>query len=262
MTTPRTAALATAAAAALLAATGTAVAHADNVVPGADTSGRVVIVDSGALTVTVAPAGAAATEITGTVANTGTTPFTCAGPSAADPTAGDVSDAGTVAAAMEYYRTQLYRQAPQLPLEFDTGIPFVGTIKLGTLDFGSAGGSLDQAGSLTGPAAGARKDIATSHAAARQAGHTGLVPALATVAPGQTVPFTAPLGLPSSGARTDFDAAVFLLCTEPSDTAAPGQAYAFAGYEKGAPAPSAPAAGGGSLGTGSLGSTGAGSTGR
>lgn len=77
-----------------------------------------------------------------------------------------------------------------------------------------------------------RKHIGEEYSKARVAGHVGSIKKF-TIPAGEVVLFNAALPAPASGARTDFDAAAFLMCTT-TDTQQP---HAFAGYEDGTTAP-------------------------
>ncbi|GGG78967.1 hypothetical protein [Corynebacterium pelargi] len=205
-------------------------AHAANVVPGAETTADVVVTDSTALEVKVHPADAAATAIRGEVRNTSEQTFVCAGPKGNDGTAGDVAPAELVAKSAAYYQAHLYRVAPELPVK-SPKLPIFGQLNLGTLDLGSSQGALQGSGPLLGQANGIRNTIAKEYSAARMAGHVGLIKKF-TIPAGETVEFEAALPAPAKGARTDFQAAAFLMCT-PSESKQP---HVFTGYEEGSPA--------------------------
>ncbi|AZA10985.1 hypothetical protein [Corynebacterium gerontici] len=223
--------LAVASAITLLATFGTNTAQAANVVPGAETTAEVVITDSDALKVEVNAADAAATSITGKVTNTSDREFVCAGAKGKDDTAGDVAPADLVAKSVAYYQSNLYRVAPELPVK-SPSLPLIGAINLGTIDLGSSQGALQGSGPLLGQANGIRKYIGEEYSKARLAGHAGLIKKF-TIPAGEEVLFDAPLPAPTQGARTDFNAAAFLMCT-PTDTQQP---HVFAGFEEGATGP-------------------------
>ncbi|KAB3522672.1 hypothetical protein GC425_05285 [Corynebacterium sp. zg254] len=236
-TTRRTLATVIAATAVLSAAgplAGTAAAA--NVVPGANNSGKVVVSDSTALQVTVHAADAAATAITGSVTNTSSDTFTCSGIGAADPnaggpSAGDIAPADVVLKSQTYYKNNLYRELPSLPLNI-SGLPLIGNWKLGDLGLGSVASIFQEFGGLAGQANKARSEISEGYSQARVAGHAGQIPTF-TLAPEETQEFSVALPQPTSGARTDFDAAAFIMCTK-DDTKQP---HLFVGYEEGTTAP-------------------------
>lgn len=215
-----------------------AVASAANVVPGADTTGVVVFTDKQDLSVKVNAADATATAITGTVTNHTDSAFTCAGVQGKDTSAGDVTTSDLVAKSVEYYRNNLHYVAPNVDVKTPS-LPLIGQLNLGTLNLGSSAGLLQGLGSLLGKANKDRNDISGEYSAARVAGHAGQI-AKFTVAPQSTVDVKAALPAPSSGARTDFDAAAFIMCTKDGNNEG---AYVFAGYEEGTVKPSRSAQG-------------------
>lgn len=213
--------------ASLLAATPALAQPNGNVVPGADQTSIVVHTDTNLMTVTVNPADATETEIKGTVKNNSDNKtFTCSGPRGSGATAGDVTTAKLVAQSEDYYRKNTFRELPKVPIQFGN-IPIVGPIKLGELDLGSLGPLLQGLGGLLGDPNADRNKIAKDYSNARVKGHAGLINKF-TVKPGESADFSAYLNNPSSGPRTDFDAAAFIMCTDETNAA-----YAFTGYEDG-----------------------------
>lgn len=201
-----------------------------NVVPGADQSSIVVHTDTKLLTVTVNAADAGATEISGKVTNNSAKKFICAGPRGTDKVAGDVTTSKLVAASEDYYRKNTFRELPKVPIQLG-GIPLIGNIALGQLDLGMFGPLLQGLGGTLGDPNAQRNQIAQDYSAERVKGHAGLINAF-TIEPGATHDFSAYLNNPSSGPRTDFDAAAFIMCTDESKAA-----YAFTGYEEGTRTP-------------------------
>lgn len=198
------------------------VAHAS--IPGADFSGRVVVTDSTALSVSVNPHLPSTNNATGQISNNTGTQFNCSVPGL-DGKAwpGQVTEAQIVKDSMSYYSRNIFRES---------GItaPVAGTMGTGSLynilPSQSAANSLgDDTGTLM--------QIRAAQSAARVAGHTGnpTVGGNTTfnVNAGATVNWTATLGAPSTGTRTDFYAAAMFFCT------GAGQSYVFAGYEPGTP---------------------------
>ena len=236
---------------ALTTATGmtTGVASAANVVPGADGAAKVVVTGSHEMTVTIPAADAGAIAITGTVKNNSDVAFTCAGVSGKSAYGGDVAPANLVAKAEQYYRTNLYRELPSVPVK-SPRLPLIGPITLGEIDLGSAESIFQGLGGLAGKANKTRGEIADAYSKARVAGHAGQVEKFEVKA-GESHEFTAQLPAPTSGARTDFDAAAFFMCTKQGAQ----QPYVFTGFEAGTTPPAAPLAGSDALGSSSLGSS-------
>lgn len=240
---------------ALTAATGmtTGVATAANVVPGADGAAKVVATGTEDMTVTIPATGAGATAISGTVKNNTDVAFICAGVSGTDAFGGDVAPADVVAKSEQYYRTNLYRELPTVPVQ-SPSLPLIGRISLGELDLGSAESIFQGLGGLAGKANKTRSEIADAYSKARVAGHAGQV-AKFEVKAGESQEFTAELPAPTSGARTDFDAAAFFMCTKETTK----QPHVFTGFEEGTTPPSipssAPLSGSGALGSSRLGSS-------
>ena len=205
-------------------------------VPGEDESTQVVVVDSSDLRVTVDDHAADSPAVTGSVQNNTDHALTCAGPKGKDSYAGETTEAGIVAEAMRYYTTYPWTAAPSI----NASVTIMGNYPI---DLGSVETYIPAAiaGSIR-PDLGARRSIADKYTAARLAGKVGRT-ATFSVPAHTSQTFTSTLGDPSAGARPDFVAGAFFVCTDET-----GQAYAFAGYEGGA----APAEGTGSLGSASL----------
>lgn len=215
------------ASAALLATTMAGPAAAQNSIPGDNNPGTTVIDGSTLATVTVADAAADATSVTGTFANTSDKTLTCAGPAGTSPHGGLVSEATVAKAMFDYYATRAHKADPVLDVDFFS-IPFVGTIGVnadlaGILKLLPSGSGAQ----LFGEAYAQRQAINDAFQAAKQVGHQGTVTKF-TVNAGDTHPWTANLNRPSAGARTDFQAGAFFVCTDPAKTI-----YRFAGYEGG-----------------------------
>ena len=197
-----------------------------NVVPGADQNSTVVHTGFNHLSITVDAANAAATHITGKVKNNSDQSFTCAGPRGNSNISGDVTTAKLVKQSEDYYRNNTFRELPKVPLNIG-GIPLLGNIRIGELDLGSLGPLIQGFGGVLGDPNEQRKKIAEQYSTARVKGHAGLIERF-TIAPGATRDFSVYLNNPSSGPRTDFDAAAFIICTDSTNAA-----YAFTGYEEG-----------------------------
>lgn len=207
-----------------------AVAHAQ--IPGAIDSGTVVITNSSRLVVTVNPASASATQITGTIRNTTGNAFRCAVPGVrGNEYPGQVTEADIVERSMTYYSRNIFQPIGGVELDVD------GPIALNPLNFGSM---MDYfpTGSLIEPLGNTRSEYMNIQAAqddARIKGHTGdprvgNAPVF-NVGGGATVNWTAQLGAPATGIRTDFDAAAMFYCKNSSGS--PQYDYVFAGYEPG-----------------------------
>ena len=192
--------------------------------PGADFSGRVVITDSTSMSVAVNPHQPTTNNVTGHITNNTTTQFNCAVPGLDNKTwPGQVTEAQIVKDSMDYYSRNIFQES-------GFTAPVVGAMGTGSLY--NILPSQSAANSL-GNATGTLQQIRTAQNAARVAGHTGdpRVGGNTTfnVGPGASVNWTAALGAPSSGSRTDFYAAAMFFCTSA------GQSYVFAGYEPGTP---------------------------
>lgn len=215
-------------------------AHAQ--IPGALDSGYVVITNSNLLTVTVNAAGANSTQISGTIQNTTANTFRCGTPGLdidRDEVEypGQVTEATIVARSMTFYSQNIFQPVGAFPLD----ITLPAGSALNALDFGSM---LDYfpTGSWIEPLGKTRAEymnIQAEQDAARIKGHTG-DPRVGSntafnVSGGGTVSWTAALGTPASGIRTDFDAAAMFYCR--NTTGSPQLHYVFAGYETGTTPP-------------------------
>lgn len=201
-------------------------------IPGAIDTGTVVITNSDRLLVRVNPAGAAATQVTGTIQNTTGITFRCATPGVrSNEYPGQVTEAMIVARSMKYYSKNVF--VPVGGVELDVEAP----ITLDPLAFGSLLDFLPT-GSFNKPVGDTRSEYMGIYAAqtdARINGHTGdpkVSNATAfNVGGNATVNWTAALGTPASGIRTDFDAGAMFYCRTTSGS--PERHYVFAGYETG-----------------------------
>lgn len=205
-------------------------AHAQ--IPGALDTGNVVITNSNLLVVDVNPASASATQITGTIRNTTGNTFRCAVPGIrGNEYPGQVSEAEIIERSMTYYSRNIFQPIGGVELDVD------GPIDLDPLDFGSM---MDffPTGSMIEPLGNTRSEymnIRAAHGEARVKGHTG-EPRVGgghvfNVGGGTTANWTAALGAPASGIRTDFDAGAMFYCR--NTTGSPQLHYVFAGYEPG-----------------------------
>ncbi|MDV8001824.1 hypothetical protein [Rhodococcus sp. IEGM 1408] len=205
-----------------------AVAHAQ--IPGAIDTGTVVITDSNRLAVTVDAAQASATTITGRIQNTTGTAFRCATPGVQGlEFPGQVTEAEVVARSMRYYANNVFEPVGGVDLP-------LGGIDLDPMPIGSLldilpTGSFNKA---LGATRSELIDIRTAQESARVLGHTGDPrvggDAVFNIAANGSVTWSAPLGAPASGQRTDFQAGAMFFCTE---TAGARRAHVFAGYEGG-----------------------------
>lgn len=205
-----------------------AVVHAQ--IPGANDTGTVVITDSNRLVVSVDAAQASATAVTGRIQNTTGTPFRCATPGVQNlEFAGQVTEAAVVARSMRYYATNIFQPVGGVGLDL-TGIE-LDPMPIGSLLDILPTGSFNKA---LGATRSELIDIRSAQEAARVLGHTGdprVANAVAfTVGANGTATWTAQLGAPASGQRTDFQAAAMFFCTE---TTGALRAHVFAGYEGG-----------------------------
>ena len=213
-------------------------AHAQ--VPGGLDSGTVVITNSNSLSVKVNEASGAATQVAGTIQNTTGNSFRCATPGVgkngnAIEFPGQVTEAEIVARAMKYYSLNVFQPIGGFTL--DVALPSGSA--LNTLNFGSM---LDffPTGSIVEPLGNTRAEylnIRDAQSRARINGHTGDPRVGSNIAfdvnAGNTVTWSAPLGTPASGVRTDFDAGAMFYCRDK----ATGLDYVFAGYETGTTPP-------------------------
>ena len=201
-------------------------------IPGALDSGTVVITTSNNLVVTVNPASASATQITGTIRNTTANTYRCAVPGVrGNEFPGQVTEAEIVERSMTYYSKNIFQPIGGVELDVD------GPVELDPLAFGSM---LDYfpTGSMIEPLGTTRAEYMNIQSAqddARIKGHTGDPRVggntLFNLSAGQTANWTAPLGPPATGIRTDFDAAAMFYCR--NTTGSPERHYVFAGYEPG-----------------------------
>ncbi len=207
-----------------------AVGHAQ--IPGAIDTGTVVITNSDRLVVTVNPASATATQITGTIRNTTGNTFRCAVPGVrGNEYPGQVTEAKIVERSMTYYSRNIFQPIGGVELDVD------GPINLDPLNFGSM---LDYfpTGSMIEPLGNTRAEYMNIQAAqddARIKGHTGDPrvggATVFNVGANATVSWSAQLGAPATGIRTDFDAAAMFYCRNTNGS--PQRDYVFAGYEPG-----------------------------
>lgn len=204
---------------------------------GADTTTKVVVVDSTDIAVTVNAHDGTPDTVTGSIQNRTGTEMKCQGPVGTGDTTGDVTQADIVASAMEYYKQYPW----QPPIEVGVAVPIAGTYKV---DLGSVETYIPAAiAGYLRPDMGMRREIGDRYTAARLIGQAGQITSL-TIPANTSRTWTATLGDPTAGARQDFQIGAFFTCTDST-----GQVYAFAGYEGG----TAPAIGGsGSAGGGSL----------
>lgn len=219
-----------------------AAAHAQ--IPGTLDSGNVVIAYSNLLTVTVNPAPANSTQVTGTIQNTTGNTFRCGTPGLdidrnAVEYPGQVTEAAIVARSMKFYSQNIFQPIGAIPLD----ITLPSGSALNALDFGSMLNYFPT-GSWIEPLGKTRAEymnIQGEQDTARVNGHTGDPRVGGNVAfnvsGGATVSWTAALGTPASGIRTDFDAAAMFYCQ--NTTGSPRLHYVFAGYETGTTPPTA-----------------------
>lgn len=188
-------------------------------IPGADPGGVVVITDSDLASVSVGPADGS--RVSGSLSNRATFQMRCSQPAASGRAPNQVTDARVVVAAMDYYAKNIFS-----PGGIDA--PVVGNIGVGSVYDLVPTGSLS--GSLGGGTSGL-VDLRNAQDAARAKGHTGNVYTGTnsgttdfTVNAGQTISWTADLGFPSTGIRSDFQPGALFYCE------GGGQSYVFAGY--------------------------------
>lgn len=206
------------------------IAHAQ--IPGAIDTGTVVITGSDRLVVSVNPASASATQITGTIRNTTGNTFRCAVPGVrGNEYPGQVTEAKIAERSMTYYSRNIFQPIGGIELDVD------GPINLDPLNFGSM---MDYfpTGSLIEPLGNTRAEFMNIQAAqddARIKGHTGdprvSGATIFNVGANATANWSAQLGAPASGIRTDFDAAAMFYCKNTNGS--PQRDYVFAGYEPG-----------------------------
>ena len=214
--------------------------HAQNVIPGDTNPGTTVVTALSGVSITVTQP--TISTVTVAMTNSSGRNLNCRGMDTAKPIGGTVTEARVAQSSLAYYAAFPYKPEPSPVFGSTAANNTVGAnIPLGPILGFLPTGSIAPA---LGAAYAARDAIASDHAAAAQAGHTGTIGEF-TVNNNATVTRTVTLGPPAYGQRTDFQAAVFTVCSEPS-----GRAYAFAGYEGGVE-PEVP--GGGLLRSGSLG---------
>lgn len=208
---------AVAAAAVAALAVGSSVAGAQ--IPGDGHQGVVVNTDSNALIVTVNDKGENPSSVSGSIQNTTANNFRCATPGY-DLTGefpGQVTTAGVVEETIGFYRRNIYTG----PDGFN--VPGGGApVSLGSIQ------ELLPTGSDIGSST---VDTRASQQAARVAGRTGnpqVGSATAfNVSAGQTVNWSAALGVPSTGDRGEWQAAAMFYCIDQVT----GSHYIFYGYE-------------------------------
>jgi len=196
-------------------------------IPGADNQGVVVITTSDVVRVVVDDKGESPVQVTGSITNTGDRPLRCATPGldgAEYP--GQVTEAGVVARAMNYYAEHIYE-----PGGFAIPIGGGGPAFAGSLYDILPGGSVG--GSLLGDSTTELVEIREMQAAARLAGRTGdprVGTATAfTLSAGQTSDWVADLAAPGPGVdRGEWQAAALFFCRHTSN---PVENFVFAGYE-------------------------------
>lgn len=210
--------IAVAAAAGLAAGAGLAGAQ----IPGANTGGHVVKVDSNALLVTVNDTAPNAAQVTGSVRNATGNNFRCGVPAGDAELPGQATTAQVVSLAMDHYARSIYSGTDG----FD--IPMVGDLNTGSLDDILPGGG---SSNLLGSSGGDDVDVTTAQQQARVAGRTGDPLVGGNVAfnvnAGQTVNWTAAMSVSSTGDRGDWQAAAMFYCIDQVTN----QHYVFAGYE-------------------------------
>lgn len=191
-------------------------------IPGADDTGTVVITDSDALTVNIASNSGG--RVTGNLVNRSNATMRCSVPGRDGRLPNQVTDARVVAAALEYYASNIFEPGG---LE----VPMIGAVGVGSVYDMMPTGSLS--GSL-GAATSDLVDLRNSQEAARSKGHTG-TPYTGTnrnnwdisVNAGATVNWAADLGFPSTGTRPAFQAGALFFCE------GGGKSYVFGGFEGG-----------------------------
>ncbi|MDV8000781.1 hypothetical protein [Rhodococcus sp. IEGM 1408] len=202
-----------------------------------------VALGKGLATVVVNAAGADAAEVTGTFTNESNVLLYCSDLSGGS--TATVTDAAIVSQSLAFMSGNL------VPGNWDNQFTAAESGSVGSL--GSAGTDGTPADELAG--------IQQDQDRARLAGHYGTVDVGFTVEPGEEIPWSATLTVPT-GDRTDFDAAALFTCRQARTFEYedyPGeyfmdvddQWYAFAGYEENVEQDNGS---GSSLSTGSLGS--------
>lgn len=206
------------------AATAPVTASAQNVIPGDLNPGNVVITWLPGVTVNVTKPNPSQVSVQ-FVNNSGIN-LRCNGHDNNSGVGATVTTGPIAQAAMQYYANFAHKPDPADSFgSGDMGAKIEWNAILSFLPSGSAA-------PIFGEAYAARDWISRQHTAATLRGHTGTSGAF-TVNNGNSFTTNPPVNLstPSNGPRTDVDAAAYLICTSGS------QAYAFAGYENGAPRP-------------------------
>lgn len=192
-------------------------------IPGGGTGGAVVKVDSEDLLVTVNDKGAAPEVVTGSIQNTSGAAYRCGTPGLdmEGEMPGQVTTAGVVQTAVEYYANNIYTG----PEAFN--IPDAGPVGMGSAF------DLIPAGSAVGSA---EVDTRTPQQQARVDGRTGDPRVGAnhafTVPAGGTLDWNAVLAPPATGDRGDWQAAAMFYCINQTS----GEHFVFYGYEDYEPA--------------------------
>lgn len=231
--------IATAITVALVVATGSNLASAQNVIPGDNSPARTVVVDPSKGTVNVNPASANSTSVTFTFQNRTGSPVRCQdetntyGP--------EVTEPEVAQKVMAYYRNFGVLDKPQIPISIAGSVNI--NIDLSPVLLLLPGGSLSP---IFGDNYSALADIKTSHENAAQRGHVGRLTPFNLANNATTPTYSIPVPAPSAGPRTDWNASIVVTC---KTTSGPEQWYAFAGFENGEP--DTPP--GGALNIGSLG---------
>ncbi|MEH6819676.1 MAG: hypothetical protein V7706_07005 [Dietzia psychralcaliphila] len=206
-----------------------AVAGAQNSIPGDVNAGKVVVTSLPGVAVTVTQPNLS--SVTVSIANGSGRNLTCAGPEGNSTVGVSVTAAPVAQAAVHYYANFAHKSDPVSVFGSSGNVQNQDGTITAQVPFGPLLGLLPS-GSIApilGDAYAARDWIARSNTAAKMAGHAGTTGTF-SVNNGATQSRTVALSPPSHGARTDFAAGAFLVCTDPG-----GQAYAFAGYEGGTP---------------------------
>lgn len=209
--------------------------------PGDDGAGKVVITDSDKVTVAVTSVDLATGNVTGTVTNNSANAMNCRVPGANGENFNNVvTEASIVGLAFDYYRHNI--AVPPGDLQNSTGNATV-TVPMGSL--------FDYTGSF-GQVISDTTELRSLTDQARIAGHFGTIAPLTNVGAGATANWTSKLSTPTTGVRSEFDAAALFYCTD----RVTNKDYVFAADENGEiPAPPEQSGGAGSLGSLTTGST-------
>lgn len=206
-------------------------ASAQNVIPGDLEAGKTVVTWLPGVEITVSQPNLSSVSFT--VRNTSGRDLTCNGPANNSGIGAIATPARVAQAAVQYYANFPYKADPKdsfgstgnvgagdgdLTVDIGWG-PILGFLPTGSI------------APFLGDSYAARDWISRQHGAATMKGHTGTTGTFTVYSGSTPSNRTIPLGPPSNGPRTDFDAAVYLVCTSGD------QAYAFAGYENGPPSP-------------------------